>query len=95
MACFARHRIFYRRFCGNACVDVNERIVGNHALVHAVESQTLSVGTPECAFIYSEFIAVYALSVNNLPASVGCKLSGFAFAVGNKQVVILYKSNSF
>ena len=33
----------------DAGIDVHQRIIGDHALVHAVEGQLLTVITPECS----------------------------------------------
>ena len=93
VAGFACHRIFGRQQGGYACVDVDQGIVGHHALVHTVEGQLLSVGTPECAFIYSELVAVYRLGVNNVVAAVSGYLAGYAFSVGHIKVVVLDEGN--
>ena len=58
MRSFACHGIFVwlvRCFAGE---NIDLWIVGHHALVHAVEGEALSVGTPERAFVDAEFITV-------------------------------------
>ena len=50
--------------------DVDLGIVGHHALVHAVESQPLSIGTPEGAFLNAKLIAVDTLAVDDLTTAV-------------------------
>ena len=43
---------------GRGHVDVDERIVGDHALVHAIEREAAPVGAPEGAFVNAEFVTV-------------------------------------
>ena len=38
MACHACHRIFISFECSDACSSVYLRIIGHHALIHAIES---------------------------------------------------------
>ena len=58
-------------------------IVGHHALVHAVEGQTLSVRTPERTFIDAELVAVNALAVHNLTTAIGGQLMFLALCVND------------
>ena len=70
----ACHRIFVGLIGGAAWEDIHLWIVGHHALVHAVEGQPLSVGTPEETFHDAKLIAVYGLSIHNLATAVSRKL---------------------
>ena len=89
MACLSSHRIFLRLQCRYARVYIHKRIVCHHGLVHAVESQTLSVVAPEQTFIYAELVAVDTLSVHNISRPVGRKLHCLAVLAHNKQIVVL------
>ena len=66
MAGHSCHRIFVRFKGCNAGSGINLRISSYHALIHAIESQTVSSRAPECTFIYSEFVAVNSLSVYDI-----------------------------
>ena len=46
----ACHGVLDRLRFRYAVADVNEGIIGHHALVHAVEAEPLAVGAPEGAF---------------------------------------------
>ena len=80
----ASHRIFVGSGSSDAtlCLGMIEaylryvdlRIIGHHALVHAIESQSFTIGTPEGAFRYAELIAVNALPVHDLAASISREL---------------------
>ena len=70
----ACHRIFVWLIGGAAWENIHLRVVGHHALVHAVEGQPLSVGTPEEAFHDAKLIAVYSFAIHNLAAAVGSEL---------------------
>ena len=89
MACLTRHGIFVRLLGGNARAVVHLWIVAHHALVHSVEGKTLSVGTPERAFVDAELIAVDTLSIDNLPTAVGGQLMRAALSILNKEVAFL------
>jgi len=58
------HRIFVRLKSCDTSRCIHLRIVCDHTLVHAIESQIASFRTPECTFINTEFVTVYSLSVN-------------------------------
>ena len=58
------HRIFVRLKSRDTGRCIYQRIVCDHALVHAIESQIASFRAPECTFINTEFVTVYSLSVN-------------------------------
>ena len=66
MARHTSHRVFVGLVGGFAWEDIHLRIVGHHALIHAVEGEALSVRTPEGAFLNTEFVAVDTLSIDNL-----------------------------
>ena len=84
----ARHGVFVGLVFGGAAEDVHLRVVRNHRLVHAVESQMSAVGTPEGAFLYAELVAVHALCIHNLAAAVGRQLCAVALVVGHEEVVV-------
>ena len=76
-----RHRIFLRCRCGDdtrlAFLQAfagrryrDQREVGDHTLVHACEKQFCAVRTPEGAFVPTEFVAVDALSVDDVARAV-------------------------
>ena len=92
MGVHASHRVLIGLMCSLARKDIDLRIVGYHALVHAVECQTLSVRTPERTFLDAELVAVYALSIDDLATAVGAQLVLLAFAVNHKQLMVLYVS---
>ena len=54
--------------------DVHLRIVGHHALIHAVEGQALAVGAPEESFTDAELIAVDGLAIDNLSRAISGEL---------------------
>ena len=66
-------RHFVRRHAGHGVLvgsqrrlsleGVALRIVGHHALVHAVEGELLPVGTPEGSLVDAELISMHALSI--------------------------------
>ena len=62
MALHAGHRVFHRFGLGTAGVDIDDRIVGHHALVHAVERQGGTLRRPEQAFVDAELPLVDGLS---------------------------------
>ena len=63
----ACHRVFVRLICSLPGEDVHLRIVCHHALIHPIESQTHAIRTPERAFIDTELITVYGLSIDDFP----------------------------
>ena len=87
----ARHGVLLGRGLGDAHgrghVDVDERIVGDHALVHAIEGETASVEAPESAFVNAEFVAVDGGAVEQLTVAVGG--NGVAASVGGGDVEII------
>ena len=86
----SRHRIFVG-FEGRLALEgVHLRIVGHHRLVHAVEGEPLSVGTPEETFLNAELVAVYGLSIHYLSAAVGGQLCVHVIGVGHVELVVFY-----
>ena len=67
----ARHGVFDGVGGGDTLGDVDERIVGHHALVHAVVGEELAVGRPEDAAVDGELIAVHALTGHHALRVVG------------------------
>ncbi len=61
-------------------------VVGHHALVHAVEGKFFAVRAPEGSLRDAELIAVYALTVNNLSATVLANLC--VCAVGGAHIEV-------
>ena len=62
MAGHACHRVLVRFQGSDASRCIYLRIVGHHALVHAVESHQVALRTPEDTSVDAEFIAVNALT---------------------------------
>ena len=84
----AGHRIFVGFISGFALKDVHLRVVFHHTLVHTVESQSLTVGTPERPFVDAKLVAVYAFAVDNLARAVGGEFDGLAFSIADKEIKI-------
>ena len=84
----AGHGVFVGHDGGDAGRKVGLRIVGDHALVHAVEGQQAAAGVPEGAALDAEFVAVDGLSADDALRLVG---DGDLVAVGgaNEEVVLL------
>ena len=74
VALLASHGIFVHCDCSNALRDIHLRIAADHRLVHAVECQLLSVGTPESALENAEFIAVNASSIYDIVRTIGASV---------------------
>ena len=75
MTCLPCHRVFVGlAFCYSA-EDVYLWIVSYHALIHAIECQFLSIGCPKHTFVYAKLVTVYALTIHDFPASIGCQLN--------------------
>ena len=85
----ARHGVFVRLVGSLAREDVHLRIVGHHALIHAVERQTLSVRTPESAFIDAKLVSVYGLPIHNLTTAIDGQLVLLALRVNDIQLMVL------
>ena len=85
------HGVFLGRGLGDAHgrghVDGDERIVGDHALVHAVEGEPATVGAPEGAFVDAKFVAVHGGTVEQFAAAVG--RHGVLATVGGGDVEII------
>ena len=62
----ARHGILVRLHGGDARLNVHLRIVGHHALVHAVVGQAVAFGAPEGALHDAELVAVHGLSIHQV-----------------------------
>ena len=71
------------------------RIVGDHALVHAVESKMLAVGAPESALRDAKLVAMDALSVDYFAAAVGGELMLLALGVDHEQLAVLHVCGGF
>ena len=72
----SRHRVTDVVDFGNGSGDVNQRILGHHAFVHAVESEQIARRTPEGPFFDSEFSAV-----DSLAAYDALRFVGYGFVV--------------
>ena len=90
----AGHRVLVGLVCCCSGEDVNLRVVGDHALVHAVESQALAVGTPECAFVDAPLVAVDSLAIDNLTRTVCSQLVLMTFTVADIELMILQVGRS-
>ncbi len=75
-ACHGIFRVFERRY---PCRNIYQRVVGDHAFIHAVKSQFFTVGRPKDASVDAEFVAVYRLSVDNR----------FVFSIGNGSMLVV------
>ena len=60
------HRIFVRFKSGDAGRGIYLRVIGHHALVHAVEGQIRAFRAPERTFHDAELVAVNRLAVNDV-----------------------------
>ena len=65
MAFHSCHRVLNGFDLCTAGIDIDDRIVGHHALVHAVESQGVTFRRPEQAFVDAEFPLVNGLSAHD------------------------------
>ena len=68
-------------------LDVHEGEIGHHRLVHTIEGQALTVGTPKRAFVDAELIAVYARAVEEFAVAVG--RYGMSAAVGGEHIEVV------
>ena len=75
MTCFACHRVFVGLALCYSTENVHLRIVSHHALIHAIECQFLSIGCPKHTFVYAKLVTVYALTIDDFPASIGRQLN--------------------
>ena len=95
MAGFARHGVFVGLVEGYSVKNIHLRIVGYHRLIHAIEGQLGAVGRPEQSAPYAELVAMYALSVNDTPASVGRQLGAVAALRLYHELVIFHVCQGF
>ena len=71
MALLAGHRIMIYIDLADAWEDIHLRITGHHALVKPVESQLLTVRTPEGALVDAELIPVDTGAIEDVLGTVG------------------------
>ena len=64
------HGVFIYISGGNTLGDIYLRVARNSALILLVKGQPLPVGTPEESTAYAEFIAAYAVSIDNIVIAV-------------------------
>ena len=83
-----RHGVLVGLVGGDVGEEVHLRVVGDHALVHAVEGEAHAVGAPEEAAVDAELVAVHALSVYDLARTVGGELY-VATAIGRAEVELV------
>ena len=88
MRCLAGHGILVGLVGGDTGEEVHLRIVGHHALVHAVEGEAHAIGAPEESAMDAKLIAVYAAAIHNLARSVGGELYVLA-AIGRAEVELV------
>ena len=95
---FRGFRSSYARlaFCGFPVYFryVNERIIGYHALIHAVECQAISRRTPEQTALNAKLVAVYGFSIHYVSRTIGSKLVDVSGFIANKQLVFQHVSHS-
>ena len=93
MGVTSRHGVFVGIHLGNSLfrirTEVHLWIIRHHALVHTVESQFLSVRTPECSLFNAELITVYALTIDDFARAVGGELMLVSLTVGHIQLMVL------
>ena len=70
VALHARHGVFERFGRSDARGGVDERIVGDHGFVHAVEGEVAALGGPEGALFDAEFVAVDRLTEDDARVGV-------------------------
>ena len=70
----SRHGVLVGLVSGNMGEKVHLRIVGYHTLVHTIEGETHTIGTPEKTTVDAKLIAMHALSVDDLARAIGGEL---------------------
>ena len=73
--------------------NIHLRIVADHGLVHAVESQALTVGAPEGALLDAEFVAVDALPLDDFATAVSGQLALLVVCRTHEKLAVLDKGN--
>jgi len=71
--------------------NIDERVIGHHALVHAVECHLIAGVVPENATVDAKLVAVHTLGIDNLLASVGSDLVLITLCIFYPQVVVAHK----
>ena len=71
----------------------DEGIVGDHALVHAVEGEACALRVPEEAAFDAELVAVHTLSIDDVARAVGGHLPRVAVSIGDEEVVVVDESH--
>ena len=85
----ASHRILIWQVFGHSVENVHLRIVADHGLVHAVESQTLTVGTPKGTLLNAELVAVDALTIDDIATAVRGQLALLVIGCAHEKLAVL------
>ena len=87
------HGVFIGIHLGDALfnirIEIHLGIVGNHTLIHAVESKALTVRTPEGSLFYAELVTMDALAIDNLPATIFGNLTLLSITISHIQLITL------
>ena len=67
----------------------NQRVVGHHALVHAIEGQPGALRVPEQTALDAELVAVHTLAIDQVARAVAGHLACAASAIGDIQIIVL------
>ena len=67
-------------------------IVCHHGLVHAIESELIALGAPECTFVDAKLIAVNRGAVEQFAVAICRHLMGATVGGGDKEVVVFDES---
>ena len=90
------HGIFLGSRGGNVACGIghlrhiNQGIVGDHRLVHAIECQACACRIPEQSTHDAELVAVHGLAIDDVARTVGCELSGLPCPISDIEVVALH-----
>ena len=90
MARHTRHRILLGSQLCHAMVDIDEGIVRDHRLVHAIEGQQIALRTPERSLGNAEFVTMDAQTILEFTRSVGRHLMVTSVSGEHKEVPILH-----
>ena len=69
--------------------DIHLRIVGHHALIHAIKCQVRALRIPEHTAIDTELAAVHTLTIDDLVVTIKGYLVLLAHGIGNIDVIVL------
>ena len=95
MGSLASHWIFAIFHRGDACIDIYQRVVGHHALVHTVERDVVAVRREVLALFDAPLAAVYGFTEDDVLARVGAEQDGLVivFSTSNIDVAVIFANN--